>query len=548
MFDTRPIAPPGPSAAKRLVTGPAALAAGYLVAFVLLDWASYIRPMQGLNITPWNPQPALAVALLMRYPGWSALVWLGLVLAEYAVRDVQAGWPVLVVSAAFLTAVYGAMAWVLRRELRRRQAIESTRDVLAMTGTIAAGSLACAVCYVVIHGALGSAMTNPAAEGIVRYWIGDAVGLMVVLPILLLSFVDASRRRDLINAVRAPRYWCIAALVGVLVWAVFLRGSQDQSRLFYLLLLPIILAAVAYGIVGAVLTCAITQIGIVAAVQTALPTDLAVFEVQALLSVLAMTGMLLGVAVDQRSRADTELRRSLHLAAAGHMAAAIAHELSQPLTALGNYASVLRMRARGVGADISDPSVSQAELVLRIEEEARRSVDVVKRLRDFFRSGSTQLRTIDLGELIESAVRTQAQHARASSVVLRSRGDTELPPIMADPIQITVVLRNLLANAVEAAAGAKGAGWVEIEATAGRDIVRVEVRDNGSGIAVGRLRSIFEPGESTKPAGMGVGLSICRAIVEAHDGHLWAETGEGGCLIMTLPVDALMGAPTHDAS
>jgi signal transduction histidine kinase len=109
-------------------------------------------------------------------------------------------------------------------------------------------------------------------------------------------------------------------------------------------------------------------------------------------------------------------------------------------------------------------------------------------------------------------------------------------------VQIEVVLRNLLANAIDAAS-ATGDGRVVVRAGVDHAHLLVQVHDNGPGIDAARLRTLFEPGHSDKPGGMGLGLSLCRAIVEAHGGRLWAEDGPHGLLRFTLPLDLPEGLP-----
>jgi signal transduction histidine kinase len=103
-------------------------------------------------------------------------------------------------------------------------------------------------------------------------------------------------------------------------------------------------------------------------------------------------------------------------------------------------------------------------------------------------------------------------------------------------VQLSVVVRNLLANALDAASS-QANGHVVLSARKQAGALRIDVRDNGPGVHEMRLQSLFEPGTSDKPGGMGVGLSICRAIVEAHGGSLWAEPGPSGHFGFTLPIE-----------
>jgi two-component system, LuxR family, sensor kinase FixL len=247
---------------------------------------------------------------------------------------------------------------------------------------------------------------------------------------------------------------------------------------------------------------------------------------------LAVTGLFLGMTVDERQRLGEELRRSLHLAAAGRMAAALAHELNQPLTALTSYAAAARRIASG--DDV--PREPLAGALERLVAEAQRAAQVVRRMRDFFRTGSVELKPTRCDEVaravLESA-RADAQ-ARAVEVGLQSR---DVPVVLADSLQVEIVLRNLVSNALEALASTPAPRSVRVEIDHdGGPFVVITVRDNGPGISPEARQRLFEPFATTRSAGMGMGLAIGRAIVEAHGGRLWAEEGPGGCFRFTLPV------------
>jgi len=511
-----------------------ALAAAYAAGFVILDWASYIRPLQGLNITPWNPQPALAVALLMHGRRWIWLVWAGLVAAELAVRGIPGNPAGALAATVALSLTYAAMAQALLYRIGLAAPFRDRRDLLWFTAIVTAGSLLCAFLYILAFSVQGPAWAIWGA--VARYWVGDTVGLIVTLPVLLIA-ADASRRRALAVTLRSAAWWATAALTCVFLLVVFSRGPQDYFKYFYLLLLPVAWASARFGLAGAVLSCVFTQLGLIVAAQLALLHELTLFELQALMAAATLTALLLGVLVDERARAAAELRNSLRFAAAGQMAAALAHELSQPLTAVSNYAQACRVLAGG-DAELDPRRRAQlASVVDSLSSEAQRAGDVVKRLRDFFRSGATSLRRVPLDAVIQEAVQAHTDYAHRLGVTLHSDVPAGLPPLWIDPIQIAVVLRNLIANAVESAAAAPG-GEVRLGARlAGRTIV-TDVRDNGPGIDTVHLQSLFDAGTpSAKAGGMGVGLSMCRAIVEAHGGKLWAEAGPGGRLFFALPTD-----------
>jgi two-component system, LuxR family, sensor kinase FixL len=152
------------------------LAVAYIAAFLLLDWVSYIHPFQGLNITPWNPQPALAVALLMRYPRWMGLVWLGLIVAELAVRGAPGNWFVMLSATAALTLSYAAIARAVHARLERSLVLATRRDLYWFTAIVIGGALLSAAIYVTTVAAGAVVPSGSLLEGIARYWVGDAVG------------------------------------------------------------------------------------------------------------------------------------------------------------------------------------------------------------------------------------------------------------------------------------------------------------------------------------------------------------------------------------
>lgn len=533
---------------------PWAVAAGYLVVFLLLDWASFIRPLQGLNITPWNPQPALAVTLLLASRRLWWVVLAALLAAEVLVRGVPGDLLVAVLAAAALTCSYLAIAAALRHLLGGGWRLGGARDVAAFMAALAAGAALSGAVYVGTYTVGGYPPPGPLWAAIARYWVGDAVGMMVALPILL-ALLDSDRRRRMRAVLVRPHAAAIGGVIGLLLWLLF-GGGDSSFDLSYLLLLPVIWASLSFGAVGAVLASAATQLGLIVAVQTGPLADLFVFQLQLLVATITVTGLMLGVVVDERARADAELRRTLRLAAAGEMSAALAHELSQPLNALTLYAQAAETLASAPAGALADAAGGREqrllEVVQRMAHDARRAGDVVKRLRDFFRTGATHLERIDPGALLGEAVRLQRQRIDASGARVVCEAADDLPRPWADAVQLQVVLRNLLANALDAALEAAPAdssdptglrrtgAQVTLRCTRRGDELLFAVDDSGAGVSEAQAQLLLEPGgagRSSKAEGMGVGLSISRAIVEAHGGRLWVEPARGGRFRFTLPLD-----------
>ncbi len=512
------------------------LALGYVLLAVFLDWVSFIRPLLDLNITPWNPQPALAMGLLLLSRRWAWLVWGTLFASDVVVR----GWPedpqLLLTASLALGASYLVAAEALRHWLPAGLRLTGRRDAAVLIAVLALGALLNSAVYVGILAWGGLVPEQPLNEALARYWVGDVVGLLVVLPLLLQAW-DAERRALLLAVLRHPTGWATGLGVAVLLGGIGLGTHVSGLDYSFLLLLPVTWAAVRFGAAGALLAAGLTQLGLIVSVQVLQRQDWVVFELQVLMAAIAITGLLLGVIVDERERAEQELRQTLRLAAAGQMSAALAHELSQPLTALSTYAKACDLL---VQAAPTEPEAQRAQLAKvaqlthRMGQDARRAGEVVRRLRDFFRTGATALARTELTPLVNEAVALQDQRAQALGVRWDVQGLAGAPPLWIDAVQIALVLRNLLANALDACAEQNGPRQVALQVQVQARQVVLVVTDSGPGVDAARAATLFELGVSDKPEGMGVGLSISRAIVEAHGGRLWVEPGPHGHFAFSL--------------
>jgi signal transduction histidine kinase len=344
---------------------------------------------------------------------------------------------------------------------------------------------------------------------------------------------DSGRRAQIQAMFTRKETLLQGAVIGLAVWIALGQGESRQFEFFYLLFLPLIWVAARHGMVGAAVAAAVIQTGVIVAVQLVGQPALTVFELQSLLLALALTGYFLGVTVDERERASEELRHSLRLAAAGEMAAALAHELNQPLTALANYAKAAQLLLEAPEQDRQRLSDTLRKLVA----ESKRAADVVRRLRDFFRTGSTRLEDVAIVELAGRVVDSLRTRAADKQVVLRCVAYGSVPVLLADPLELEVVLRNLLTNAMDAVVNASPETRtvvLDIGVDSTGDIT-VTVSDNGPGIAREEAERLFEPFLTTKATGMGMGLAISRAIIETHGGRLWIEPGSQGVVRFTLP-------------
>ncbi|MDH4191971.1 MAG: ATP-binding protein, partial [Betaproteobacteria bacterium] len=232
---------------------------------------------------------------------------------------------------------------------------------------------------------------------------------------------------------------------------------------------------------------------------------------------------------------DARLQATARVVAVGEIASSIAHELNQPLAAIASYVSGCLRRLRG-------GSANPQALVGALEqagEQAERAGQIIRRVRDFVRSRQPVLTALDLNALVARVASTTASEAERHGVRLSLALLSGLPPAQADGVMIEQVILNLVRNAIEAVAGgpASGRSIDIITARAEPQALGVTVSDRGPGIAADVAGRLFEPFYTSKPEGMGLGLNICRSIVEFHGGRLWTtpRTGGGAEFHFTVP-------------
>jgi len=230
---------------------------------------------------------------------------------------------------------------------------------------------------------------------------------------------------------------------------------------------------------------------------------------------------------------QTELLHASRLSVMGQMASTMAHELNQPLTAVTNYLEAGR-HLISLGT-VAPERV--ADLMEKAVAQAQRAGEVIRQLRQFVSKGETERRSQNLNQLVEEALALGLVGARQSGVRVALELDYDLPPGIVDPVQIQQVVLNLVRNAIEAMEEVESRELM-IATRAIEDEIEVSVADTGPGIAPELADRLFQPFVTTKKTGMGLGLSICREIVEAHHGRLTvAARPTGGTIFrLTLPM------------
>jgi C4-dicarboxylate-specific signal transduction histidine kinase len=231
-----------------------------------------------------------------------------------------------------------------------------------------------------------------------------------------------------------------------------------------------------------------------------------------------------------------ELAHANRVATTGQLTASIAHEVNHPIAAmLTNAETALRWLGR------QPPNLEKARQTMdRIVKDGKRAADVIDRIRDLVKKAPAREDDVEINEVISEVIGLTRSEMSKNSVLVHTQLAKGLPLIQGDRVQLQQVILNLIVNAIEAMNQmSEGPRELLISTKTKPEGVLVALRDTGPGLAQAGAARAFEAFYTTKPSGLGMGLSICRSIVEAHGGRLWAEPNEphGAIFCFTLPFE-----------
>ena len=517
----------------------------YLMAYLTVDFFSYIRWFGDSGLAPWNPAIGMSVALLIRR-GWIYGVWLfpAVICSEALVRHEIDGWMARVAVAGSVTAIYMIAIMLLQRIWRADPRLERLRDLLSLLITALGATAAVSFSEVGILLFFGQLAADALWPGVFRIWVGDMIGIAVITPLILRLMnslgADRDTEREVIPAEGA--FIAIALLIGACTWIVFGLESTDEFKWFYLFFLPVVAAALRYGLTGACMALAIAQLAVILIMQWKNYPATSLTEFQLLMLVLTTTGLLAGVVVSERFKAEAAFRRTemrlreqqaelvnvSRLKLLGEMGAAVAHEVGQPITAARAYVRAGERLAASGGDAVLPATDALRQAIIQLDLAG----SILSRIRGLLSKGTQRSEAIDLRVAIEEAVALARFEATRAGVKIVTDFAAASAIVTADQIQVEQVLLNLFRNsfdALAAVASSRRAIHVTVEMMADGGEVQVGVRDNGPGIPPDVAESLFKPFNSTKPEGLGLGLTISRTLVESWGGRLWlADTGAMG--------------------
>jgi two-component system, LuxR family, sensor kinase FixL len=512
----------------------------FLIAYVALEWISFIHENKGLPVTPWNPGLGIVFALML-YAGarYGTVLFVGVLLAEIAVLRTNLPWAFIIGIAVTISAGYSAIAYVVRRQLD--VGLNHLRDIFLLLFAGAVGAVLVALllpALLIVTGQLNPSDLTAAAVPIL---VGDAIGIAVMTPLILRFIFHIPHLSLRALQTMAPEATLYVAAVILLLWFIGVTESESGLKLFYLFFLPVVVAAIRHGLDGACLGLALTQFGLVGFLHWH-GFDAKIFtDFQILMLVLTATGLTVGVTVNERRHADRAIRdveallrtkeaeaaQAARINLVSSMASALAHEINQPITAaraLGRAAQHL-LQSEGDHRDRIDSNLST--LIAQIDHAA----DVVRRMRAFMQRGEPHFSTVNIKTMVDDALILVGIAASDANVTIETAIDSDLPPLHGDRVQLQQVILNLVQNSIDSiqTTGASD-GRIRITATMHHDPRRIEIAisDNGAGITPELASRLFEPLTTSKQDGLGLGLSICAAILQSHHGRLWLHSAAAG--------------------
>jgi two-component system, LuxR family, sensor kinase FixL len=438
---------------------------------------------------------------------------------------------------------------VVRRYIRFGHALNDVKDILVLLG---AGTVAAAISAILLSTLLLAAdelTAGDLAQSSLPLFVGDIIGIAVVTPLVLRLSV---RWPDLVSgtAVR-PEFMLYLFAVGGTLWLSVSVDIGANDKFLSLLFLPVVAAALRYGIDGSCAALAATQLGLVLLLQQSGYDTAAFTEFQVVMLALTTSGLVVGVVVSERQRADlaaseaeTRLKdmqaqagRAARINVVSGMASALAHEINQPMTAARALARAVQQILRSPTADLGRADNNLAVLIAQIDH----ATGVLRRMRDFLRRGQPRFSTLDIRNVLDDALILVGPDAAAKHVSIDLVVDEMLPPVFGDRVQLQQVVLNLMHNSLEAIMEARrNNGTIRVSAhrSVADPSIEISVVDNGVGVPEDRL--VFTPQTSHKKDGLGLGLSICASIIEAHGGRIWLHSTVKGAteLRFSLPLQA----------
>lgn len=521
---------------------------GFLVAYMVLFHLSNIFPTTDLRSTPWNPEAGIAVAA-GAFLGWSAVPMIAV--ANFLGHQLEGsafaiGWDAI---AAVMHALIFAGTGALRHDTIRALNNATVAAVLRFLGLAFVITALSAIVRLAI--AMAAMHLSPAylLTYIVALSVGNLIGITTIVPMFFAIQTPAEVGRYLSRWPVFLGFWLGAILV--ISFIVFGLKRIDEFKFFYLVFIPVIALAVKGGFVAAVPSIVISDISMIAIMFWRDFEPSTATELQVLMISLSITGLILGAAISERQGVSRLLEESyarlqesqaslLHatrISLASEMAAALAHELNQPLSSIRNF-------VRSVRRNLDKGNVDEERIKSDIDAAVKQvdaAANLIKKTRHFLEKGEVSFVDVDLGQLLDVCIELVDPELKKSQISISVSLPPSLSKVSANPLQLQQVILNLVRNAKESIVEGNAMLReiiIEVRAHSRPGHIEVSVSDSGPGISEEIRPMLFKPLKSSKKDGLGLGLSLCSTIILAHGGDLWCDQGRrsGARFVFTIPI------------
>lgn len=490
---------------------------GLIVVHIALDWATNIEPTTELAITLWNPTAAVSLIMAL---AWGPRAVLPIWVAAYLSGLVVEGYPpfafAAVIPPSIIAVGYATMGVLIRhRGIPKDFLLEPTPTAAALV-VVHIGAGLISLMLVLVSVWLGELDVKDASSAAVSTWTGDATGLVVLLPAFFV-FRSWSRFKSL-----AESFWSLDGLVyGILViialCLMFVGPAENTLQFCYFSLLPVVWLAVRRDLAASIISIAILQFTFVVLVLIDQTPSNEFLELQVFMLVVATTGILISTAVGSSRRKAAQINdQRLHIerlertTAVAALGAALAHELSQPISTIRTAAHIATASLRLIGA--SEPL---AKSIATIKQQVEVASARISSLRSDLQNSKHRPEVTNIADVVYRCLHVlHDEFPRAVQNV--SITSAESPACLVDREHADQIVLNLLRNACFAIRDRGASGRIHICIQHFQGSLLLQVSDNGPGIEREIQSRIFDPMISTRVDGVGLGLFIVRTLCELN--------------------------------
>ncbi len=502
-----------------------------MLGVVVLDWVSFIQPTANLNVTAWNPLPALAIFAFGQSTSFVFSYSAGLSLSDWLIR----GNDPLGMQSMSLTLI-NAVCYLAARAAIARYAVGF--DSFNNFKTLIVGLMALLV-SVLLNACLTAttllyfdAVTMDSwIDVFTKLTVGDLVGLLVLMP-LLSAFTSPARWSACRRLLRQANFIGPMVIIVMVIGTLASFATTTPLRFSYFILLPLAWIAVRHGISGVILASFPAQLLLVTAYIARNSSNSVVLEVQALMTVISLVALTIGVTIDEKLLTERRLRGRQRSSTLGRIAGVVTHEISQPLTSISTYAMAAHQIIHNT-PDWPHPELSRA--VNSIVAESERVRKIIHRVKDFYQHGNISVSEFDLVDLIRKTLKDETLRANSLGVQIYELECADSVTLRGDATQLSLALRNLVTNGTSAAAQGVNK-WLRIELKVSATTCNIDFWDSGAIIDQDNIEEIFDFGYSRTSGGMGVGLHLARDVIEAHQGEIMAIASSSMKFRISLPL------------